>query len=220
MHIITDERGRIMGQGRSGLAAGGDCYFGAGNEKVPCPIGWHSIAELPDGWVYEERPYAHRVRNFTPHDLSIYPEDESSDSPPVTFASAGVARAAETDTEGGDQVHLGDLRVPMIRRSYSDVEGLPPVFEPGAKGRGEGSYAIMEDDVIVVSVVTAKAMQDCGLIDAINTAGAYVVTPDTGGGVVRDDQGRIIGTRRLVRVMPGPSRHTGPHPSRAKDQPF
>lgn len=203
MYVIADDKERIMGQGDEAISAASDCYFGAGGEKVPCPIQFNSIGahSLPEGWTLTQQPFAHRVRNFTPHDLVIYPPDGVADVDPVAFASCGVARAVEHDKVGGDAVSLGPIRVPLVRREYATVEGLPAIFGEEGREDASGEWAIHEDDVVVVSIIAAQALAASGRLREIIEAGAYVVTPDTGpGGVVRDSEGRIAGTRRLVLV--------------------
>lgn len=110
-----------------------------------------------------------KIINLTPHEISII--SESGEVVRRYPASGQIARAAST-TE-----IIGELDgVPVARQQFGEVSGLPDP-EPGT--------------VYLVSLVVGQAMK--GQRDDL-------YGPDTSpDGAVRDDDGRIIGTRRLVK---------------------
>jgi len=76
------------------------------------------------------------------------------------------------------EVPAGELAgVPVIEMRYGKISGLPP--EP------------REDTAYIVSSL---------LLNALPAPRKDVVAPDTVKGAVRDEQGRIIGTTRFVRL--------------------
>lgn len=166
-----------------------------------------------------------RIRNFTPHELNIY--DARSDYSMMKFQSEGLVRATEEVQEAGqygldgcvtaeEHVHQAMQGMPCILAQFvtlqhSGVQGLPPV--------GDGPDDLKPGDVLVVSLVAAQALASAihdvdpvtsehrttlrpwggTELSALTEAGILVATPDTGPtGAVRDEGGRLIGTRRLV----------------------
>lgn len=115
------------------------------------------------------------VRNLTPHDLVIYNDAEEEVRLPVEIP--GGVRVTEHTRRVGD-VRVGEESwVPLVETTFAGAASLPaPV--PGV--------------TLIVSEIVARA----------HPARADLVCPDTGPeGAVRDAAGRIIGVRRLRRVV-------------------
>lgn len=110
--------------------------------------------------------------NLTPHDLTVYLADGTT----LTIPPSGmVARVAQEYVSVGDLDLGGGLAVPLVATQYGAIQGLPdPV---------DGVFYI-------TSALVAQAAWSQGRKD--------VLAPDTGAGAVRDDQGRIVGVRRLL----------------------
>jgi len=110
-----------------------------------------------------------KVINLTPHDIVVVGDDGTEIR--RYPASGQVARV-------GSRVEIvGELDgVPVAKHQYGEVEGLPAP-EPGT--------------VYLVSLVVGQAL--AGTRDDL-------YGPDTSpAGAVRDAEGRIIGTKRLVK---------------------
>ena len=109
------------------------------------------------------------VINLTPHDVRVY--DNDGNVVIMTYPSAGVARARQTD------VHVGDLNgIPVVKTEFGEVVGLP---EP------------VEGTVFIVSLITANAAKAYG-----RTTDDLLVTSKP----VRDGQKQVIGCRAFARV--------------------
>jgi hypothetical protein len=108
------------------------------------------------------------IINLTPHAVTILGEDGSV---VAEFASAGVARAKQTDVPAGDVDGI-----PTVRSTFGAPEGLP-----------EHAAGVF----YVVSAITANAATAAG-----RTTTDLLVTS----GPVRDGEGRIIGCRALARI--------------------
>lgn len=114
-----------------------------------------------------------RIRNLTPHGLTVHLPDGSVREIP---AEGPVPRLAEI-TAAADPVD----GIPVVSTSFGDVTGWP---EDVAEG----------DVVIVNSLLGDEIARRLGLV---------VYSPDTGpASAVRDAAGRIVGVRRLRRHAP------------------
>lgn len=105
------------------------------------------------------------IVNLTPHDVNFIMEDGMT----VTFQSAGIARAKQTNAEAGN---IEGFRI--VRASYGEPEGLPM---PEA-----GTYYI-------VSVLTAAAAKASG-----RTTDDLLLTADA----VRNEAGQIVGCKAFA----------------------
>ena len=110
-----------------------------------------------------------KIVNLTPHDIVVMAEDGTEFR---RYPASGTIARAASKTE-----IIGELDgVPVARQQFGEVSGLPDP-EPGT--------------VYLVSLVVGQAMK--GQRDDL-------YGPDTSpDGAVRDDDGRIIGTRRMVK---------------------
>jgi len=109
------------------------------------------------------------IVNLTPHDIVVMAEDRTELR---RYPASGTIARAASKTE-----IVGELDgVPVARQQFGEVSGLPDP-EPGT--------------VYLVSLVVGQAMK--GQRDDL-------YGPDTSpDGAVRDAEGRIVGTRRLVK---------------------
>lgn len=132
-----------------------------------------------------------RIRNFTPHPLNIHFDDGTVWS----YPSEGAVRVTEeddTDDLRDPEIQSPDgsevRTVPSVRHKYAGLEGMP---DPDDLKAG---------DVLVVSIVVMQYMGNLGAYELGNDR-VLLRSPDTGPvGAVRDEDGRIVGTRRLVGV--------------------
>ena len=109
-----------------------------------------------------------RLINLTPHTVNIYDDDGSL---VMSIEPSGQVLRLPTRAYAA-----GDIdNIPLVRLTYEAPEDLP---EP------------KEGTVYIVSSIMLEPLKDMGRTD--------FVAPDTSvGSVVRDDDGRIIGVKRL-----------------------
>lgn len=107
--------------------------------------------------------------NLTPHDLNVYSKGKVHKTYP---SSGNVARVATKS------VKVGEIDgIPVYEQTYGKIEGLPKPQK--------GVFYIG-------SLIVREAAKQQGRKD--------VISPDTSPeGAVRDNEGRIIGTRGFVR---------------------
>ncbi|MEM2366593.1 MAG: hypothetical protein QXL06_06705 [Nitrososphaerota archaeon] len=109
-----------------------------------------------------------KLINLTPHEIVVY----SFDSKDIILRippSGTVARVSVV------QQKVGEINgIPIFKTNYGKVEGLP---DP------------QPNTVYIVSIL---------VLQALGGKRSDVVTPDTGVNVIRDSQGKIIGTKAFV----------------------
>lgn len=114
------------------------------------------------------------VVNLTPHDLRVVlPNGEEVIIP----RSGQIARVSTHEVPASARPQAPD--VPVVTRTFGDVEGLP-----GPDGR-----------LYVVSSLVLSALQATGC------QREDVVAPDTGPSAIRDEKGRIMGITRFVGLI-------------------
>ncbi len=133
--------------------------------------------------------------NLTPHDVQLVlpdPDDPSQTVVVVIPRDLGgrVARLMEEDDPREETVFYSDedrprLPIPVRRRRWTRVEGLPPLTS------GIGRAGTSTHIGLIVSLP---------VLQAVGTARHDLYSPDTGAGAVRDADGRIVGTTRLVQA--------------------
>lgn len=107
--------------------------------------------------------------NLTPHPINLYGDDDKLIQ---TIPPSGtVARVAEYR-----KLDAYVNGIPLREIVFGEIEGLP---------------APKEGTLYIVSALVRSATKEKGRTD--------VISPDTGAGAVRDEDGRIIGTRGFVR---------------------
>lgn len=111
--------------------------------------------------------------NLTPHRLTIFVDEEKVEIEP----SGRVARISTRSEKVGEVVYEGK-RIPIVTTVFGKPEGIPEQ-KPGT--------------FYVVSTLVAQ-----------NADRGDVLAPDTSPeSVVRDEEGRIVGVRRLQTFHPG-----------------
>jgi hypothetical protein len=125
------------------------------------------------------------LRNFTPHTITIHAND---DDQPITIPSIGVIRLVQTNGQKQlESIHFGQHKVPVYQPQR--VENIEVLSDPDAEG-----YNSMDN--IIVSMVVAQFLREKKM-----HIGAIFV-PGTGPQLaIRDEQGRIVGTRGLERYQ-------------------
>ena len=133
-----------------------------------------------------------RMLNLTPHDINVMVKGGE-----VIFKASGAVARVVTETvkcrsmavwkggEGPDDVvgsdALGVVPIPVVRVQHGGVEGLV--------------FPIKAGKPVLVSMFVAQVMREQGM----NTERVFY--PDTGPeSAIRDEDGRIIGVRRLVQA--------------------
>ena len=114
------------------------------------------------------------VLNLTPHSISIF--DEKSNKT-LTLPPSGVVARVSTQEEATGFVAVEGLPVPVVRKTFGKISGLP---EDG-------------ESCIVSGMVLEALKADPQGIDLTT-----VYAPDTGASAVRDEQGRIQAVVGLV----------------------
>jgi hypothetical protein len=110
-----------------------------------------------------------RIRNLTPHKLTIIDGENEVVFPPEEWTPR-----VEEEQQPAQSIVTNDAVVQTCRKAYGSIIGLP---EP------------QEGVILVVSAMVAE-----------RATRADVMSPDTGPfSVVRDNEGRVLGVRRLMR---------------------
>ena len=111
-----------------------------------------------------------KLVNLTPHALNLMPSGPGG--PIVTIPPSGQVARCAVDRAQVDTITVDGIPIPVNQTQFGSVSDLP---DP------------QPDTIFVVSALVAQAVPDR----------QDVFIPD---GVVRDDQGRIIGARALAHV--------------------
>ncbi|HID70038.1 MAG TPA: hypothetical protein EYP35_06165 [Desulfobacterales bacterium] len=134
--------------------------------------------------------------NLTPHEITIYHEEGVLKIPP----SGHVARVITANTEAAPVTIRNDsknVKIPTVKREPKGLD-LPPPDKFINNPKGVASVTLL------VSAMVGEYIAQHGLpaqwIDLLREGVVVTVAaPDTGpDSVVRDENGRIIGVRRLV----------------------
>ena len=105
--------------------------------------------------------------NLTPHAISVRKENGST----FTVEPSGIVARVATHEQ-----KIGELDgVPLMKRSFGEVENLPEV---------------KEGTIYIVSSLVLPAAAAAGRTD--------VVAPDTGATAIRDENGHIVAVTRFV----------------------
>jgi hypothetical protein len=113
------------------------------------------------------------IVNLTPHAIVIYKTENTSEQQTILLPSGIVARCVETTHPCGELELDENFIVPIIRKSFGAIQGLP---EP----RTNTFY--------IVSSLVAQAAWALGRAD--------VLCP---GDIVRNENGQVIGCKSLCR---------------------
>jgi len=115
--------------------------------------------------------------NLTPHEITIYKQDGTT----ITVPPSGkVFRLQEFDeyygTIDGIELFIRTLALPRNWQDYfKDAD---------------------EETLYLVSLPVVMMLRQMPIANLLHYA--RIAAPDTGSGAVRDEQGRIIGTKRLI----------------------
>lgn len=132
------------------------------------------------------------VENWTPHAVHLIREGEED----LVFPSVGQCRAV-TDKASVADTRLGPIVTVPPLRWYSTVEWLRPDGEAAWMPRPEAGVEDTRAGTVIVSFIVAPFVAE-------QSPELRVWVPDTGpGSVVRDEQGQIVGVRRMVQYCPG-----------------
>lgn len=120
-----------------------------------------------------------RIRNLTPHRIRLYHEDRCVlDVEPEHH---------EEDSADSESVEVSGITIPIVSRELSAPEELPE-YEDGT--------------ILVVSLPALMGLAAAGW------RRDDIYAPDTGSGAMRDGQGQILGTTRLIRLgLPEVGKH-------------
>lgn len=116
-----------------------------------------------------------KIKNYTPHAVTIFDEDGD---PLVTFAPVGLARAKQNAVTVGE-IDLGNGVVPVKKMTFGAVEGLPETCD--------------YDERFIVSAITAQAAKETHH----PIADKLLVVADP----VRNSDGQIIGCRSFSTLF-------------------
>ena len=117
-----------------------------------------------------------KIKNFTPHDITIYEADKVI----ATIPSSGIGRVQQRE-----EIVESINNIPVVKVVYGDVEGLPKIPDEGTQ--------------YIVSVFVANALKAS---DSWSIWREHLLVPNSGPtkwGAVRDESGRIMGVRSLIR---------------------
>ena len=111
--------------------------------------------------------------NLTPHTIVIQTKDGTR-----YISPSGRVASVMTEEELLGTITIDRAQVPVVRRHFCPVNGLPDSYGP--------------DNPIIVSSLVLEALKASGA----STAGVYA--PDTGSTAIRDDAGWVTAITRLV----------------------
>ncbi|HDI51833.1 MAG TPA: hypothetical protein ENF45_04315 [Bacteroidetes bacterium] len=111
--------------------------------------------------------------NLTPHDINIY---DSNNNLVATIPRSGKVARVTMEQKTVGYIDVNGHKIPVKKTIYGEIENLP---DP------------QPNTIYIVSLLVLQALG--GTRDD-------VLAPDTGAGAVRDDQGRIIGTRNFIKL--------------------
>lgn len=139
-----------------------------------------------------------KLINLTPHAIHIHHtiEDLLGTSHPMnTYPDYFLPETVETVLTVEPSGTVCRVVAPPPAATDNILGHIPTaIYSSLAEGGLEGLPAPEEGTVYIVSVLCLDAAARLGRHD--------VMAPDTSHGAVRDEGGRLIGTRRLLRALP------------------
>ena len=116
-----------------------------------------------------------KVLNLTPHTINLMVGESIIEVP----ASGIIARCGE-DVKSCDPIKIDGIAVETVKKGFHSVDNIPNE-KPG--------------QIVLVSLMVLNAIKEMGI------ERADLFAPDTGNGsAVRDENGRIKGVKRLIRL--------------------
>jgi hypothetical protein len=122
-----------------------------------------------------------KILNLTPHPIVIRRKDGSE----ITIEPSGIVwRLKEEDVD--------------ITRSFGfDIEGIEIVARRFSVDMPTMPQEIWSADIVIVSLPMLLMLKEA--FNPMPTKPLFCA-PDTGSGAIRDEQGRIVGTTRLITI--------------------
>jgi hypothetical protein len=122
-----------------------------------------------------------KILNLTPHPIVIRKKDGTE----ITIQPSGIVwRMKEDDVEITGQLGFDTEGIEVVARRYSiDMTDIPA--------------EVRSADIVIVSLPLLLSLK--AALKVMPTKPLFCA-PDTGSGAIRDEQGRIIGTTRLVTL--------------------
>jgi len=122
-----------------------------------------------------------KILNLTPHPIVIRRKDGSE----ITIEPSGLVwRLKEEDVDITRVVGLDTGGIEVVARRFSvDMSTMP--------------QEIWSADIVIVSLPMLLSLK--AALRPVPTKPLFCA-PDTGSGVIRDEQGRIVGTTRLITI--------------------
>jgi hypothetical protein len=122
-----------------------------------------------------------KILNLTPHPITIRRKDGSE----VTIEPSGIVwRLKEEDVEITERLGFDTEGIEVVARRFSvDMSTMP--------------QEVWASDIVIVSLPMLLSLK--ATLSPMPTK-PLVCAPDTGSGAIRDEQGRIIGTTRLITI--------------------
>jgi hypothetical protein len=122
-----------------------------------------------------------KILNLTPHPITIRKKDSSE----ITIKPSGIVwRLKEEDVEITRAIGLDTEGIEVVARRFSvDMSTMP--------------QEVWASDIVIVSLPMLLSLK--AALSPMPTK-PLVCAPDTGSGAIRDEQGRIIGTTRLITI--------------------
>jgi len=122
-----------------------------------------------------------KILNLTPHPIVIRKKDGSE----ITIEPSGLVwRMKEDDVEITEQLGFDTEGIEVIARRFSvDMSSVP--------------QEVLTADIVIVSLPMLLGLK--AALHVMPTKPLFCA-PDTGSGAIRDEQGRIVGTTRLITL--------------------
>jgi len=122
-----------------------------------------------------------KILNLTPHPIVIRRKDGSE----ITIEPSGLVwRLKEEDVEITERLGFDTEGIEVVARRFSvDMSTMP--------------QEIWSADIVIVSLPMLLSLK--AALRSMPTKPLFCA-PDTGSGAIRDEQGRIVGTTRLITI--------------------
>jgi hypothetical protein len=122
-----------------------------------------------------------KILNLTPHPIVIRRKDGSE----ITIEPSGIVwRLKEEDVEITERLGFDTESIEVVaRRFFVDLSMMP--------------QEVWSADIVIVSLPMLLMLK--AALSPMPTKPLFCA-PDTGSGAIRDEQGRIVGTTRLITI--------------------
>jgi hypothetical protein len=122
-----------------------------------------------------------KILNLTPHPITIRKKNGSE----VVIEPSGLVwRLKEEDVEITERLDFDTEGIEVVARRYSiDISTMP--------------QEVWSADIVIVSLPMLLSLK--AALSPLPKKPLFCA-PDTGSGAIRDEQGRIVGTTRLITI--------------------